>query len=166
MGYNGFMTPFSCTRTRHRLWIWPLLLWALPVPALWAADTLQQARQLFERYVALEHSFDQRLTELYADDAVILTSRRHPDGSERNLQIPAPLYKDLLRQNLPAAKRQQDINTYTQARYTMEKGRVRIQVLRYSRLHDYSSPMSLLVGPGPEGRWLIYEEISQSPAVQ
>ena len=39
---------------------------------------------------------------------------------------------------------------------------MRISATRYSELKKYASPFSLLVGPGLDGNWLIFEEISES----
>ena len=43
-----------------------------------------------------------------------------------------------------------------------EGERVRITCTRFSELKKYSSPLSLLVGPDKDGKWLIFEEISKS----
>jgi len=39
---------------------------------------------------------------------------------------------------------------------------VRIACARFSTLKNYTSPITLLVGPGPDGGWLIFEESSES----
>ena len=41
-------------------------------------------------------------------------------------------------------------------------GNVRISCSRYSELKKYTSPYTLLVGPGRTGQWQILEELSES----
>ena len=74
----------------------------------------------------------------------------------------APRYKTLIREAMPIAKARGDRNTFSNVRYTTEGARVRIHASRFSELKNYTSPISLLVGPSPAGKWLIYEEISES----
>ncbi|MEO6463591.1 MAG: hypothetical protein ABIP29_11000, partial [Candidatus Eisenbacteria bacterium] len=74
----------------------------------------------------------------------------------------APQYKALLRTAMPLAKAKDDRNRYTRVTYAAEGPNVRIKARRYSTLKKYSSPLSLLVGPGETGPWLIREEISES----
>jgi uncharacterized RDD family membrane protein YckC len=45
---------------------------------------------------------------------------------------------------------------------TVPAARVRVACARFSTLKNYTSPISVLVGPGPTGAWLIFEEISES----
>jgi hypothetical protein len=78
------------------------------------------------------------------------------------MSMPALSYKSLIRQVMPKAKAAGDLSTYSDVRYTPEDGRVRISATRHSELKKYASPFSLLVGPGPDGSWLIFEEISES----
>ena len=95
------------------------------------------ARQLFEQYVALGHAYDARLADLYSDDAVIRNKRTYPTGEVRELTMPAARYKTLIREAMRVAK------------------------ARGERNKNYTSPISLLVGPSA-GNWLIYEEVSES----
>lgn len=120
------------------------------------------ARKLFERYISLAEAFDPAAADLYEDAALIKNKRTYPNGKIEERTIPAPQYKDLIRQIMPVAKARGDLNKYTKVKYSIEGDRVRINATRYSVLKKYSSPFSLLVGPGPEGHWLIYEEISES----
>ncbi len=129
-----------------------------------AADLkpLEQAQALFKRYVALEHAFDPAAADLYADTAVIKNKRTYPTGEVRELSIPAPQYKDLIRQAMPLAKARGDRNTYSNCKYEKAAERVRITCSRHSELKQYTSPIALLVGPGSTGDWLIFEEVSES----
>jgi hypothetical protein len=133
-----------------------LALVAVPVHA---AD---DAKTLFGRYVQLEHAFDPTAADLYADDAVIKNKRIYPNGQIRELMLPAGQYKALIRQAMPLAKARGDANSYSNITFTEEGSGVRIRATRFSHLKQYSSPLSLLVAPGVDGRWLIREELSES----
>lgn len=124
--------------------------------------TTEAAKTLFAQYVALEYAYDANIAELYADDALIKNKRIYPAGDVREITMPAVNYKTLLRQAMPIAKVRGDRSTYSQVTYTLEGERVRIQASRFSELKSYTSPISLLVGPSKSGKWLIYEELSES----
>jgi hypothetical protein len=127
-----------------------------------AADTRAKAEQLWNRYVALEAAFDPAVADLYADDALIRNRRTYPTGEVREATVPAAQYKLLVRQAIPLAKARNDISRYSGCTYAAEGARVRIVCARFSALKNYTAPMSLLVGPGPAGTWLIFEELSES----
>lgn len=122
----------------------------------------EEARKLFVRYTDAERTFDPAVADLYSDDAKIQNKRTFPDGTIRALTIPAPKYKVLIRTAMPVAKERGDTNAYSEVKYVAEGGKVRITASRFSNLKKYSSPLSLLVGPSPEGKWLIFEELSES----
>lgn len=130
------------------------------VPTL--AGPVDDARALFERYKQLEQSFDPSAADLYADDAVIRNKRTYPNGQVRELTMPAPQYKALIRQTMPLAKARGDTSTYSEVTFTVEGPGVRILATRFSNLKKYSSPISLLVAPDDTGQWLIREELSES----
>jgi hypothetical protein len=125
-------------------------------------DPIAKAKELFQRYVELEHNFDPAQADLYSDKAVITNKRIMPDGKVVPLTVPALRYKKVIRDGMAAARRKGDIANYTGDTYTLEKGKVRINVVRYLALKKYSSPMSMLVGPDASGKWLILEENSES----
>ncbi len=127
-----------------------------------AADPVAKAKELFDRYIALEHAFDAAAADLYSDEAKIQNTRTYPTGDKRTLTMPASDYKKLIRGALPLAKARGDTSTYSDIKYTPEGDRVRITCTRFSELKKYSSPLSLLVGPDKDGKWLIFEEISES----
>jgi hypothetical protein len=129
-----------------------------------SAEARAKAEQLWARYMALEAAFDPAMADLYADSALIQNRRTYPTGEARTVTLPAAQYKLLVRQAMPLAKARGDINRYSECRFT-ERGttdRVRIVCSRYSVLKNYTSPVALLVGPGPTGAWLIFEELSES----
>lgn len=125
-------------------------------------DPIAKAKALFQRYVELEHAFDPAQADLYSDQARIVSKRIMPDGKVIPLTVPASRYKKLVRDGMPAARQKGDIANYTGDTYTLEKGKVRIHVVRYLALKKYSSPMSMLVGPDASGKWVIFEEESES----
>ena len=139
----------------------------LTLPAVSSAQTLSadaraKAEQLWNRYVALEAAFDPAVADLYSDDAAIRNRRTYPTGEVREATVPATQYKALVRQAIPLAKAKNDTSRYSACTYAAEGARVRIVCSRFSVLKDYTAPISLLVGPGPGGGWLIFEELSES----
>jgi hypothetical protein len=127
-----------------------------------SADARAKAEQLWNRYVALEAAFDPAVADLYADSALIRNRRTYPTGEVREATVPAPQYRALVRQAIPLAKAKNDTNRYSDCVYTAEDARVRIVCARFSALRNYTSPISVLLGPGPAGDWLIFEELSES----
>jgi hypothetical protein len=125
-------------------------------------DARAKAEQIWSRYVALEAAFDPAVADLYADDAVIRNRRTYPTGEVREATVPAAQYKQLVKQATPLAKARNDRSRYSNCTYAAEGTRVRVACARFSELKNYTSPMSVLVGPGPGGAWLIFEELSES----
>ncbi len=127
-----------------------------------SAAPVDDARALFERYKQLEKTFDPAAADLYADDAVIKNKRAYPTGQIREIAIPAPQYKALIRQAMPVAKARGDTSSYSEVTFKVEGTGVRIRAIRFSNLKKYSSPISLFVAPNADGQWLIREELSES----
>jgi len=139
------------------------LLWiSLTVAGAALAAPIDDAKALFDRYVELEHAFDPVVADLYAEDAIIKNRRTYPTGQIRELSMPAPQYKALIRQVIPLAQARGDTSSYSQVSFSQEGRGVRIHATRFSDLKRYESPLSLLVAPNASGQWLIYEEISES----
>ena len=125
-------------------------------------EARKQAEALFNRYVTLEHDFDPAIADLYADTAHI-ESRRITAGSPPEVRTtPAPQYKDQLRKVMPIAKRRRDLSFYTEVTYSAEGKFVRIRAKRYAEYKKFTSPVELLVGPGANGQWQIFEELSEA----
>jgi hypothetical protein len=141
------------------------LLAGLAVGALaWAQDAgIDAARQFFTQYVALEQAYDPGVADLYADQALIRTRRKPPMGDPQTVTVPASQYKALLRGHMLVAAARGDRSTYSDVTYSPEGPFVRIDATRVSGPRKSQSPISLLVGQSPSGRWLIYEELSESP---
>ena len=129
----------------------------------WAQDAeIDAAKQFFSQYTALENAYDPGLADLYADEAFIKRKRSMPMGESRSVIVPAPKYKTRLRQNVEIAKARGDRSSYSDVTYTQEGEFVRIDALRYSEKKKGTTPFSIVVGPSPGGKWLIYEELSES----
>lgn len=123
---------------------------------------LEAAKQLFAQFIALEQSYDPAITELYAAEAIVTIRRTFPMGNPSDTVYPGADYKTLLRTLLPAAKANSERNTYSKIAYMLEGDQVRVAAARYSALKGRTSPISLLVGQSPQGKWLIYQELSES----
>ena len=121
-----------------------------------------KARAVFDDYVRLGEAFDPALADLYADTAKISNRRVFPDGTTREMAMPATSYKPLLRRVMPVAKEQNDVSRYSDVRYTVEGDNVRIHATRHSVMKDYSAPHTLLVGPDTDGTWRVLEESGES----
>ncbi len=127
-------------------------------------DLIPKAKAFFQHYVELEHAFDPSIADLYSNDAVIKNTQYRADGKVVPLTKPVDKYKQVLRDYMKTKARQiGDISNYSNDTYAVEGGnRVRIKVTRYSSIEKVSSPVSMLVGPDATGKWLIYEELSES----
>jgi hypothetical protein len=140
-----------------------VLAWALVgAVSIAYAGPREEAQSVFDQYVKLEQGFDPAVADLYSDHALIKNKRTYPNGQVRELSLPATQYKAVLRQAMPMAKARGDTSSYSDVRFSQEKGGVRIQAVRFSHLKNYSSPISLLIGADETGKWLIREELSES----
>lgn len=84
-----------------------------------------------------------------------------PNGTSRIVTMPAPTYKQLIRQSMPLAKERGDTNKYSDVAYKAEDSKVRVTATRFSDLKKHSSPLSLLIAK-KDDKWLIVEEMSES----
>lgn len=125
-------------------------------------NQMNEARQFMKRYMAMEKSFNARITELYDNAAIIQNIRRYPSGEEKVITIPAPTYKQLIETTLPLARNRQDSSKYREVQYQAQDGKVRITATRHSNLKNYDSPISWVIGPNAEGKLVILEEHSES----
>ncbi|MYN05508.1 hypothetical protein GTP41_25780 [Pseudoduganella sp. DS3] len=137
--------------------VFAALALGLAAPAL----AQSEAEALFAKYKAMERAFDPELVNLYCDTALIRNVRSYPDGQQRTLELPAPRYKELIRNVMPLAKARGDVNTYSEVAFSPEGGNTRITATRHSEMKKYSSPISLLVGKCGNSVGIL-EELSQS----
>ena len=127
-----------------------------------ARSPAEEPAAFFSRFVELEQAYDTTVADLYADDAVIRNKRRYPTGEVREVTIPAPTYKALIRVAMPLAKGRGDRSTYSRCTYEPQDARIRITCSRYSELKKFTSPYTLVIGPDGSGVWQIREELSES----
>ncbi|MEI8344789.1 MAG: hypothetical protein WCG06_01810, partial [Candidatus Omnitrophota bacterium] len=108
-----------------------------------------QAKKLFTQYVELEKKHDSKLTELYADDALIEGSQKAADGSISKATLKGNQYKIALSKVLlPMASKQKDANRYSDTRYSaVENGQVRITTQQTTQRPPPATPP----GPGAGG---------------
>lgn len=139
-----------------------LLIFSLPSAALAQDSGLATAQRLFEQYQSRERAFDPAAADLYCDSAIIRNTRTYPDDTQRTLELPVAKYKSLVRSTMPLARARGDSSDYFGISYQREGANVRITATRYSRLKQYSSPLSLLVGACEGGSWAVLEELSHS----
>jgi hypothetical protein len=148
-----------------RLWIPTFLIGAfsvlaLPVGAQSDAD-IAAAEAFFNRFAALGESYDPSVASLYADDAVIESVRRYPNGTERTIRLTGVEYKRLIRAAMPLARARGDRDTFSGVSFVPDGDRIRVRCIRYSELKQYASPFELVLMRGG-GRWRIVEEYSET----
>jgi hypothetical protein len=139
-----------------------LLLAVMATCTAIASENEDRAKEIFNRYVSLSDKFDPAVADLYSDEAKIKNTRTYPNGETRVITFEAKKYKALIRTAMPLAKARGDTNKYTEVTYLEKDSKVTITATRFSNLKKYSSPITLVVGADPEGKWRILEETSQS----
>jgi hypothetical protein len=127
-----------------------------------ASENEDRAKEIFNQYVSLSDKFDPAVADLYSEEAKIKNTRTYPNGETRVMTFEAKKYKALIRTAMPLAKARGDTNKYTEVTYLEKDSKVTITATRFSNLKKYSSPITLVVGADPEGKWRILEETSQS----
>lgn len=137
---------------------------AVPVEAAKREDAspLTQGRLFFEKYIRMERTFDPRLADLYAPEAIIEHRMIRPNGKEVVATLPADTYKEYIRAAMPLAEFRGEYAIYSDITYLEENGGIRIKAARYAGLNGGHSPLSILLLPSPDGKWLIYEEYTES----
>ena len=142
---------------------WAVIVSALGIRKRTSVQGLPDSAQaILDLQQRLFSSFDPAVASLYSDSAVIRNTRRYPDGQVRVLEMDGAKYKALLVASLPAAKLRGDTGRLSSVTYSPEQTGVRVNAIRYSDLKQYSSPLSLLIGPDRNGDWCILEELSES----
>ena len=125
-----------------------------------------QARRFFEELIDLERRYDPALADRYADSARIAKHRRLPDGGVQYGSSSGAEHKPLLRRWMPGAAARGAHNEYSEVRYKdLGNGYVQITMRQHQLPKDFTTIVELVVGPSPDGRWLIWEETSEAPAV-
>jgi hypothetical protein len=128
------------------------------------AGPVAEAQRLFDRYVSLEQRYDPALVELYADSARVKKQRRLPDGQIQYGSMSGAELKAQIQRWTPGAVERRARNEYSAVRYQdLGNGYVRIEMRRRQLPKDLTSRQEFIVGPGPDGRWLIWEEMAEAP---
>lgn len=127
-----------------------------------AADPMAEAKKLFSTFVERLNAFDPAVADLYADDAKVENTRKYPDGTSKTAVVPAQKYKAMLRDALPVAKQNRDTSQFFAVEYKQAGDKVRIDTTRLTAVKMEGTPLTLVVGPGPDGKWVILEEHSES----
>jgi ketosteroid isomerase-like protein len=122
---------------------------------------VQSAQEFFDRFVALERAYDPAVAALYADDAVIQSVRRLPDGTGRTVRIVGADYKRLIRTAMPIAQRRGERDRFSEVTISVEGNQAHIRCTRYNELKRYATPYELVL-ERTQGNWQIIEEYSQS----
>jgi hypothetical protein len=123
-----------------------------------------RAKAIYDRFVAFDNARDMALLDLVADDATILTRSERADGQWREMRTPCREWKEMLRQVTalggPGPAREQ--HSYTKCTSVIVGSSVRIACS-----HPESEPnpgrLSLLIGPGRDGKWLVREYVLEAP---
>ena len=126
----------------------------------------EHGRRFFEELVALERRYDPALADLYADSARIAKHRRLPDGTLQYGSMTGAEHKPALRRWFPGAVQRGARNEYSDVRYKdLGNGFVQITMRQRQLPKDFTTDVELVVGPGPTGQWLIWEDRSEAPPV-
>jgi hypothetical protein len=73
-------------------------------------------------------------------------------------------HKPMLRHWMPGAARRGSRNEYSDVRYKdLGNGFVQITMRQRQLPKNFTTTVELVVGPDREGRWLIWEDISEAP---
>jgi len=123
------------------------------------SDEFSPERAFVERFHSLGNTFDPKVVDLYADDAVFASARTLPDGTIRPLELRGPQVKQLMSQVLPLAKASGDTNRYSDVRFEKTKEGVRVRATRYSeRKCTTDSTYSLTLRATGESFVVVREE--------
>jgi hypothetical protein len=117
-------------------------------------ETLKTAERLWDKCVDLTAQMQRRLPDCYAVDAKITI----PDGSGGTREITGGEYKVHLREIIPEMLNTVRSVTYIDPSYELEGDNVRIRARRADSSVLERTPISFLVGPGPDGQWRILEQ--------
>jgi hypothetical protein len=148
-----------------RPWFATLLVGALGsigLPAQAQSDPdVAAAEAFFDRYSALGDAYDPAVASQYADDAVIESLRRYPNGTTRTIRLTGAEYKRVIRAAMPLARARGDRDTYSGVSFVPEGDGIRIRCTRYSELKQYASPFELVLAKRG-GRLRIVKEYSET----
>jgi hypothetical protein len=122
------------------------------------SDGTTKAKATVDRLVECTKRRDICLVDLYADDAVLLSSHTTAAGKTQELHLPAPRFKAVLRGRLNALGTPLGEVVYSDCRYRQDAPRVRVDCTAQTVGEAKSHKESFLVGPDPAGQWIIFEQ--------
>src|SRR3569832_544400 len=98
------MSPNDMQRTMPRTLLLCLFTFLAASMQTVHAEPATEAKQQNKQNATHEARNDPGVADLYTDDAVIRNKRFYPDGRMREMTIPAPQYKQLIRDAMPLAQ--------------------------------------------------------------
>lgn len=124
---------------------------------------VEEAKDLFERFIILGNHHDTTIANLYAEEAQILMIERKR-GELRKVTVAGADFKELVQRTLPRAQRKGLHSSYSDVTFQVRGERVRIDAIRTAMPQGWRVPHILVVGPSETGEeWLIYQEVSVTP---
>jgi hypothetical protein len=147
----------------NALGVFLLAAFFLSLRGSWAASPQEAARTMMKEYIRLEASYSEKMVELYDDTASIRNVRTYANGVQHQIDLPGATYKQLIQKVLPLARQRGESSRYKEIQYETVSGeRVRVTAIRRALPKGYDSPIAWVVGPNAQGRWVIWEEVSES----
>lgn len=128
------------------------------------SDKIREAEQFIKRFEELSHKYEEKITEMYADDANIVRQVEHEDGKTEKVILPTTKYKKFLKYIKFFAKIRGYKNYFKNLEFKPEGEKVRITGKRVNT-NGYSAPISYLAGKDQNKEWKIFEEITETKSV-
>ena len=133
------------------------------VPGSADSTDTKAIRAFFAKYVELGEAYDEKIADLYSDNAAIRTYRRYPHGLERAMELSGSQWKALLVKAMPLAKAQADKSTYSDVEVSITGSKAKIKAKRYSVRKCYTDTgYFMVIERRSNGEYLIVEEYSET----
>jgi hypothetical protein len=143
---------------RRAILIALLLLPSLGAQALDERERYEAAKQLFDELIYLEQRYDMGLINLYADNARIIVIELRGDKRYKT-EMTGQQLKGFYASYLPTAAHVGEWFIYSNVIISPEGDTaMRILATRTGQKSGEPFPYQILVQPGSDGRWRIYEE--------
>ena len=121
-------------------------------------EPLPEAVQFMQEYSRLENAFDPAFAELIHDDARIVMTVVSKEGT-RDLSIPTPKFKQLMRNEMLLGTFQPYSISYRIESAVREVDRIRIIAVRRTEPRGFEGRINLLIGRAKDSRWQIFEQV-------
>lgn len=123
------------------------------------AAEVAQAREVFDRLVALEAAYDTALAELYAEDGLVVETLMENGAPRRTREIPAQKYRAHLPGALDFARKAGECFSHSDVCLQhLGPGWVAVRSLRCSTRGRAPGPYELLIRRCADGAWRISKE--------